>query len=594
LDIHRRMAEMEALLTQSTEPSPFAQLVNDLSPTERKVVQDYFARLRAVMLDGLRDAGIPLDVHRTSARWVVQCGMTGIDIAVAEVSPNRLRGYGAVDPAAATQVATLQQALLRLAQRVAAHLRQGLGHDLSQRLARLEASRGDVGALAALERVVTRWGLVEFRPQLDLIVRRLEAPEFESAVFGRVSSGKSSLLNHVIGRDVLPVGVTPITAVPTRLVRGDRPAALISFAEEAPRTVPGEELGLYASEEGNPGNRRRVTGMLVLPFSTRSETARWLHRLREAVLLPVARDVAGERRAALRLKLATLARSCDGYLTVGLRAAERADAERERLRAAVLNESVRAEVIRDELRLAARRVCEETRPAFEKAFFGHRAVIVQRTAGALAAELRAWQGNLARQAERYEAWMAGRLDAELAPLSRGGAVVAADLVGQAEARLRRVIEAFRDRLSRNIAEATGVTVSSAAWEVKRQEVAVVPVAVSRAFMTDWGLLWWLLPMGLVGGLFRRHVLGRVPWEVEKNLNRLAGDWAGALEAAVSDLRAQAAAWVDAELATLDRLLKQRPAEASAFREALRQLAEMGVAPPGSGNGRGRVQQGLPS
>jgi hypothetical protein len=71
------------------------------------------------------------------------------------------------------------------------------------------------------------------------------------------------------------------------------------------------------------------------------------------------------------------------------------------------------------------------------------------------------------------------------------------------------------------------------------------------------------------GTLRRHVLGLVPWEVEKNLRRLAGDWASAVDAAVEDLRAQAAAWVDAELATLDRLLGQWPAEAAAFREALR-------------------------
>jgi hypothetical protein len=112
-------------------------------------------------------------------------------------------------------------------------------------------------------------------------------------------------------------------------------------------------------------------------------------------------------------------------------------------------------------------------------------------------------------------------------------------------------------------------------------------------MTDWGLFWWLLPMGLVGGLFRRHVLGRVPWEVEKNLIRLAGGWAGAVDAAVSDLRTQAVAWVDTELATLDRLLGQRPAEASAFREALRRLEETGVPQPVSGDGRGRGQRGLP-
>jgi hypothetical protein len=286
--------------------------------------------------------------------------------------------------------------------------------------------------------------------------------------------------------------------------------------------------------------------------------------------------VAGERRAALGLKLAALVRACRGYLEVGLQAAERIDADRERLRAAVLDESVNAAVIRDELRLAEQRVCEGTRPAFEKAFLSQRAVVGRRLNDALAGELRTWRGNLAQQTQRFEAWMADRLTVELTPLSWDAAPLAAELLGQAEGRFRRVVEAFRDRLGRNIQEAIGVTVSPAAWEVRRPQVAVVPVAVGQTFMTDWSLLWWMLPMWLVGGLLRRHALGRVPWEVEKNLTRLAGDWAGAVDAAVTDLRAQAVAWVDAELATLDRLLGERPIGATDFREALRGLDEAGV------------------
>jgi len=34
LAIHRRMAELEALVDQATKPSPFSQYFNDLSPTE--------------------------------------------------------------------------------------------------------------------------------------------------------------------------------------------------------------------------------------------------------------------------------------------------------------------------------------------------------------------------------------------------------------------------------------------------------------------------------------------------------------------------------------------------------------------------------
>lgn len=41
-DAHYRLADMEAILAQSLIESPFFQYINDLSPTERKVIQDYF------------------------------------------------------------------------------------------------------------------------------------------------------------------------------------------------------------------------------------------------------------------------------------------------------------------------------------------------------------------------------------------------------------------------------------------------------------------------------------------------------------------------------------------------------------------------
>jgi GTP-binding protein EngB required for normal cell division len=276
LDVHRRMAELEAAITQSGISSPFSQQVGDLSPTEVKVVQDYFTRIRTTMLSCLQEAGIPLEVRRTSLRWTLQVGMTFLHIAVAEMAPERLRGYGNLDAAEAEAVVKIQQDLYRLIDRLGAYLRQGLGRDLQQRLARLEATPASVATLTLLDRIVTRWQLVEFRPVLDSIVRRLEAPQFEIAVFGRVSSGKSSFLNHVAGMDVLPVGVTPITAVPTRLVRGEEAAAIISFAEIEPRRIDVGQLRDYASEEGNPGNHKHVTNILVqLPSP----------RLREGVVL---------------------------------------------------------------------------------------------------------------------------------------------------------------------------------------------------------------------------------------------------------------------------------------------------------------------
>lgn len=280
LYMESRLNEMEPLLAQAKRPSPLDRHVHDLSPAEAKVMEDYFARIRSTMVTCLQKHGIPITVDRVSLRWSLQTSMIDLSIAVAEVAPQRLGGYGELDDAGCQEVLSMQQELDRLLDRVMAYLRERLGHDLPERLARLQAAPGNVAMLRLLDQIVMRWQLVEFRPNLDAIVQRLEFPQFEIAVFGRVSSGKSTLLNHIAGGDVLPVGVTPVTLVPTRLVRGDPEGALprvvIYFAEFSPRSIDPKELAEYASEEKNRGNHKHVTGITVEIPS---------RRLREGVVL---------------------------------------------------------------------------------------------------------------------------------------------------------------------------------------------------------------------------------------------------------------------------------------------------------------------
>lgn len=293
--IDRQLAELEPFLAEGGAASPFSPYVKDLSPTEIKVVRDYFARIRTVMQAGLHELDIPLDVRRISLRWALQAGMSFLNVSVAEIGPNKLIGYGSLAPEGRDQVVTLQNDLERTINRLGAYLRQRTGRDLPQRLQRLEAALPGNPPLALLDRVIGRWQLVEFLPLLDTLIERLEKPEFEIAVFGRVSSGKSSLLNHLAGAEVLPVGVTPVTSVPTRLARGDKSAALITFAEVEPRRVGLDRLGEYASEDGNPGNHKHVTSILVeLPSP----------RLREGVVFV---DTPGTGSLAVAGNMETLA-----------------------------------------------------------------------------------------------------------------------------------------------------------------------------------------------------------------------------------------------------------------------------------------------
>ena len=135
--------------------------------------------------------------------------------------------------------------------------------NLQQRLEKLEETGDEVLLLKKLESIITERGLVEFRSTLSMILDRLEDNSFEIAIFGRVSSGKSSLLNAILETDVLPVGVTPITAVPTRLAYGEAAAVNVWFANRSPERYEISRLSEFVSEELNPGNEKHVTRIVV-------------------------------------------------------------------------------------------------------------------------------------------------------------------------------------------------------------------------------------------------------------------------------------------------------------------------------------------
>jgi GTP-binding protein EngB required for normal cell division len=147
--------------------------------------------------------------------------------------------------------------------RLDSYLAQGESADLNKRLRLLEENGGDVALVQTLERAIDQHGLVELRPALATIVERLESDTFEIAVFGRVSSGKSSLLNHIVGEDLLPVGVTPITAVPTRLAYGAKRRATAWFADRKPEQFAIGRLAEFVTEQHNPANLRHVTRIVV-------------------------------------------------------------------------------------------------------------------------------------------------------------------------------------------------------------------------------------------------------------------------------------------------------------------------------------------
>jgi GTP-binding protein EngB required for normal cell division len=257
------LSELESILHASQSRSVFPKYSGSLSPVQARIVEDYIARIRAQMQSALQsqDIAIPEPSFRTVHSMTVTLIFAGI--AFEECTADKMRGYGPVPTGTIAELNGLVSEIKGLLDQLNGYVSQNAGQDPGERLRRLQQTGDEVQLLKKLEFAITKHGLVDYRGRLSAILDRMESNAYEIALFGRVSSGKSSLLNHIVGVDILPVGVNPITAIPTRIAFGATPRLLVQAAGQALQTLNVERISEFVTEQQNPSNGKRIERLVV-------------------------------------------------------------------------------------------------------------------------------------------------------------------------------------------------------------------------------------------------------------------------------------------------------------------------------------------
>jgi GTP-binding protein EngB required for normal cell division len=261
--IDKILGDIEGVLNATASNAAFPRYTSDIAPAQRQTVEGYITRIRAQLVRVLDGQGIPREAAQIPASRAVHVMLGAVDIAVEELKPKYMRGYGEVPERVATELNGIVGELAGLVSRLDRYLSQDLGQGLQARLERLQQLGNDLQLLETIERIVAERGLVEFRSAIAAILDRAEDKTLEIAVFGRVSSGKSSLLNAILETNVLPVGVTPITAVPTRIAYAAESSLTVSFLDASTKTFEIARLAEFATEQQNPRNSKHVTRIAV-------------------------------------------------------------------------------------------------------------------------------------------------------------------------------------------------------------------------------------------------------------------------------------------------------------------------------------------
>ncbi|MGH3098748.1 MAG: dynamin family protein [Streptosporangiales bacterium] len=121
----------------------------------------------------------------------------------------------------------------------------------------------DLSALAEALTRLARLASADDRPRIDGLRERLSQRRLRVLVAGEAKRGKSTLVNALLRRHVLPTGVVPLTALPTTVVAGTDDGVGVTFADGHDESWPLASLADAVTEHGNPANRRRIAEVVV-------------------------------------------------------------------------------------------------------------------------------------------------------------------------------------------------------------------------------------------------------------------------------------------------------------------------------------------
>lgn len=113
--------------------------------------------------------------------------------------------------------------------------------------------------LQKIREISANFHIVSLNRQIDVCEGLFtDNPLIDVAILGQFKAGKSSFINSIIGKNVLPVGVIPVTTVITRLQYGRQEGAVVKFFDGKTLRIGLNEVEEYISEAKNTANQKNV------------------------------------------------------------------------------------------------------------------------------------------------------------------------------------------------------------------------------------------------------------------------------------------------------------------------------------------------
>ncbi len=99
--------------------------------------------------------------------------------------------------------------------------------------------------------------------RLSLLQEKFDQNEFQLVVLGQFKRGKTTLINALIGENLLPTAIVPLTSIITILKYSEKEKAVVSFSDGHKKEISLSQIEDYVTEVKNPKNIKKVTKVII-------------------------------------------------------------------------------------------------------------------------------------------------------------------------------------------------------------------------------------------------------------------------------------------------------------------------------------------
>ena len=550
---------------------------------------------------------------------------------------------------------------------------------LDQNNASLRTDKELLIQLSTLTEVIGTFRLDALAKELSVINKYTTSNEFiDVVVLGQFKSGKSSFINSIIGEDILPVGVIPVTSIVTRLQYGAALETQVHFLDGKFIDVSIREIEQFITEEHNSKNVKNVAlvdvfvpqlsgynnirivdtpgvgsffkhntettnqwlpeigvaliavsverplseddilliknikkhaaqtdiiitksdlvtekqleqvlnyinkilagenlnDCLLLPYSTRTETAARSSEIKEKVLAPLSENFTEKFRDIFRHKVNALRQSCLSYLRLGLEFSTKKGNEKEELRKTVLDERLKLSYINKELIILTTAFKEGNREKVKSILTPYTLDMAERLKNDFDDKYNGWRLNLHKLSRNFEAWLESELTILLQKCYEQAELNLDNYIQDIQQHYYQFANSFIERLNDNVNKTLGVKLNSILLQINRGKINQPDINVSYSFDIQIDLIWFLIPMFIFRPLFRKFFRNKIPFEVRKNVSRLISDVNESINKVIDYNRNQVTQFISNELATIERLLGNQENESDHYREVIDRIEKL--------------------